>query len=117
VGQVCLPQSASFCAGFLQILTPLLTRYLNITEDGEPYLSLQLLLGYICYPIAFLIGIPRADLRQVGELIGIKVITNEYVAFKALTTEARYLAMSPRSQTIATYALCGELSPKHRKIF
>lgn len=82
--------------------------YINITQDGEPYLSLQLLLGYICYPVAFLIGIPRPDLRKVGELIGTKIITNEFVAFSALTTEPQYTAMSPRSQLIATYALCGE---------
>lgn len=65
-------------------------------------------MGYICYPIAFFIGIPRADLRNAGELIGLKIITNEYVAFKALTTEAQYIAMSPRTQLITTYALCGK---------
>lgn len=83
-------------------------RYINITQDGEPYLTLQLLLGYICYPVAFFIGIPREDLRKVGELIGTKIITNEFVAFTALRNEAKYLAMSPRSQIIATYALCGK---------
>ena len=82
--------------------------YINITQDGEPYLSLQLLLGYICYPVAFLIGIPRPDLRKVGELIGIKIIANEFVAFSALRSQPQYIAMSPRSQIIATYALCGE---------
>ena len=82
--------------------------YINITQDGEPYLSLQLLLGYVCYPVAFLIGIPRPDLRKVGELIGTKIITNEFVAFSALTTEPQYTSMSPRSQLIATYALCGK---------
>ena len=49
-------------------------RYLNI--DGPP-LSLDLILGYICYPIAFLLGVSRQgdDLIKVARLIGIKLIT------------------------------------------
>ncbi|KAJ5222892.1 Solute carrier family 28 member 3 [Penicillium citrinum] len=82
-------------------------RYINITQDGDAYLSLQLIMGYICYPIAFLIGVPRQDLLLVGQLIGIKIIANEFVAFTDLTQGPEYLAMSPRSQIIATYALCG----------
>ncbi|KIW19043.1 hypothetical protein PV08_03333 [Exophiala spinifera] len=82
-------------------------RYINITQDGEPYLTLQLILGYICYPVAFLLGVPRDDLLRVGQLIGIKVIANEFVAYNSLTSEQQYIDMSPRSQLIATYALCG----------
>ncbi|EXJ83499.1 CNT family concentrative nucleoside transporter [Capronia coronata CBS 617.96] len=82
-------------------------RYINITQDGDPYLTLQLILGYICYPVAFLLGVPRDDLLQVGELIGIKVIANEFVAYNSLTSEQKYIDMSPRSRLIATYALCG----------
>ncbi|KIV81491.1 hypothetical protein PV11_03675 [Exophiala sideris] len=82
-------------------------RYINITQDGEPYLTLQLILGYICYPVAFLLGVPRNDLLQVAQLIGIKVIANEFVAYNSLTSEAEYINMSPRSKLIATYALCG----------
>ncbi|OAP56205.1 hypothetical protein AYL99_09384 [Fonsecaea erecta] len=82
-------------------------RYINITQDGGPYLTLQLILGYICYPVAFLLGVPRDDLLQVGQLIGIKVIANEFVAYNSLTSEPQYINMSPRSRLIATYALCG----------
>jgi concentrative nucleoside transporter, CNT family len=92
-----------------------LSRYLSITKDGEAYLTLQLLLGYVCYPVAFLLGVPRADLLQVGELIGIKVIANEFVAYNSLTSEPQYLAMSPRSKLIATYALCVSHQPKMGK--
>ena len=81
-------------------------KYLDITKDGKPYLTLQLLLGYICYPVAFLLGVPRNDLLQVGELIGVKIIANEFVAYNSLTSEPRYINMSPRSKLIATYALC-----------
>ncbi|RVX72641.1 hypothetical protein B0A52_04039 [Exophiala mesophila] len=82
-------------------------RYYNITQDGGPYLTLQLILGYICYPVAFLLGVPRADLLRVGQLIGVKVIANEFVAYNSLTSEQQYIDMSPRSKLIATYALCG----------
>lgn len=68
---------------------------------------MQLILGYICYPVAFLLGVPRDDLLRVGQLIGIKVIANEFVAYNSLTSEAQYTNMSPRSKLIATYALCG----------
>lgn len=83
-------------------------RYINITQDGKPYLTLELILGYICYPIAFLLGVPRDDLLRVGQLIGVKVIANEFVAYNSLTTEPEYINMSPRSKLIATYALCGK---------
>lgn len=75
----------------------------------DPPLTLQLILGYVCYPIAFLLGIPRQDLRAVGELIGVKVIINEFVAFLDLASPA-YAQLSPRSKIIATYALCVSFS-------
>ncbi|CAK4031699.1 H+ nucleoside cotransporter [Lecanosticta acicola] len=81
-------------------------RYLNLT--GEYELTIELILGYVCYPIAFLLGVPRGpDLLKVGRLIGIKVVTNEFVAFNSLTTDPLYTVMAPRSKLIATYALCG----------
>lgn len=51
--------------------------YLNIKE-----LSVQLIVGYIFYPIAFLLGVSRShhDLLFVGKLIGTKVVANEFVA-------------------------------------
>ncbi len=87
-------------------------RYINITKDGEAYLTLQLILGYICYPVAFLLGVPREDLLQVAQLIGIKVVANEFVAYNSLTSEPQYINMSPRSRLIATYALCGKHYPE-----
>lgn len=74
-------------------------------SDKNP-LTLELILGYILYPVAWLLGVPKRDLRAVGELIGKKVIINEFAAFSALTTQKRYLDMLPRSKLIATYACC-----------
>jgi len=47
--------------------------YLNI---NDPPLTLELILGYICYPIAFLLGVSRNDdLLKVGQLIGLKLVS------------------------------------------
>ncbi|KAL8847056.1 MAG: hypothetical protein Q9198_011252, partial [Flavoplaca austrocitrina] len=60
---------------FLGLADGLLTwwgRYLNI---NDPPLTVELIVGYICYPIAFLLGVPRDDdLLKVGQLIGTKLI-------------------------------------------
>ncbi|EGD93499.1 H+/nucleoside cotransporter [Trichophyton tonsurans CBS 112818] len=80
-------------------------RYLTI--EG-PDLTLELILGYLCYPIAFLLGVPRTgDLYKVAQLIGLKLIANEFVAYTALQQDPNYADLSPRSRLIATYALCG----------
>ncbi|EDU47489.1 NupC Nucleoside permease [Pyrenophora tritici-repentis] len=97
----------------LNLVDALLTwwgHYINL--DGEYDLTLELILGYLFYPVAFLLGVSREgkDLLLVGRLIGIKVITNEFVAFTALVDKdekSPYHTLSPRSRVIATYALCG----------
>ncbi|OAA63094.1 sodium/nucleoside cotransporter [Cordyceps fumosorosea ARSEF 2679] len=80
--------------------------YLNI---NDPKLTLQTILGYILFPVAFLLGVPqnKYELLSVSRLIAEKIITNEYNAFNALVNDAQYAALTPRSQLIATYALCG----------
>ncbi|KAL8683396.1 MAG: hypothetical protein Q9186_000658 [Xanthomendoza sp. 1 TL-2023] len=93
---------------FLGLVDGLLTwwgRYLNI---NDPPLTVELVVGYICYPIAFLLGVPRnGDVLKVGQLIGTKLILNEFVAYTNLQTDPAYADLSPRSRLIATYALCG----------
>jgi concentrative nucleoside transporter, CNT family len=52
--------------------------YLNISD---PPLSVELIVGYLFYPVAFLLGVERnGDLLKVSQLIGIKVVANEFVA-------------------------------------
>ncbi|MDT8410317.1 MAG: nucleoside transporter C-terminal domain-containing protein [Wenzhouxiangellaceae bacterium] len=71
---------------------------------GQP-IDLALLLGWICAPLAFLVGVPLDEAVTVGGLIGQKVVANEFVAYVALTEIQDNL--SERSVLIATYALCG----------
>ncbi|KAG8627398.1 hypothetical protein KVT40_004881 [Elsinoe batatas] len=86
-------------------------RYLNL--DGQYDLTLQLILGYVLYPVAWLLGVSRTgadgrdDLIRVARLIGDKIIQNEFVAYAALTSDPEYAGLSDRSRLIATYALCG----------
>ncbi len=69
--------------------------------------SLKTLFGTILRPLAWLMGVPWADAAQVGNLLGIKLSLNEFVAYGTLGTYIQQGALSERSVTIATYALCG----------
>ncbi len=67
--------------------------------------SLQVILGWIFAPVAWLIGIPWKDAPHIGSLLGIRMVGNELIAYGQLG--ALKAQIEPRSFTIATYALCG----------
>ena len=71
--------------------------------SGLP-LSLERILGWICAPLALLMGVTWEDAQAVGMLIGKKTVLNEFLAYQDLSTMEGQL--SDRSFTIATYALC-----------
>jgi len=73
---------------------------------GFENLTLQQILGYLFQPVAFLIGVPWEETRQVGSLLGQKFILNEFIAY--LDFVANYQSeLTPRTQAIVTFALCG----------
>ena len=74
---------------------------------GAPDLTLERLLGFGLAPLAFLMGVPWQDAVQVGGLLGIKTILNEFIAFQQLGELMRAGSISPRAAVIASYALCG----------
>ena len=75
---------------------------------GIENLSLQLILGTLLRPLAWVMGVPWADTAYVGSLIGIKTSLNEFVAYAQFAGDlAGPLAISPRSAVILTYALLG----------
>lgn len=77
----------------------------NTTYDG---LSFQFLIGYAFAPLAWLLGVPSADLSLVGQLLGEKTILNEFYAYKTLgEMKASGLFSSEKSIIMATYILCG----------
>ena len=73
---------------------------------GMSDLSLQLILGYLFFPIVWLMGVPLSETLASAELLGLKTALNEFVAYGALANlEAGVL--SDRSKLITLYALCG----------
>lgn len=72
---------------------------------GYPDFSLELVLGYLFSPVAFLMGVPWNDCIVVGSFLGKKLVINEFVAYLDLKDQMANL--SPRSIVISTYALCG----------
>ncbi len=71
---------------------------------GQP-LTLQRILGWVCAPLAWVMGVPWEEAPTIGSLLGEKTILNEFYAYKDLT--AMKETLSTRSFNIATYALCG----------
>jgi len=69
--------------------------------------SLQTLFGTLLRPLAWLMGVPWTDAGLVGNLLGIKISLNEFVAYGALGTYMQDGALSERATVISTYALCG----------
>jgi concentrative nucleoside transporter, CNT family len=72
---------------------------------GLDDLSLQLILGKLFAPVAFLIGVPWSEAVQAGTLIGEKFVINEFYAYAHFVQIRETL--SPDSQAIVTFALCG----------
>ncbi|ANI30841.1 nucleoside transporter NupC [Yersinia entomophaga] len=81
-----------------------------------PQLSLELILGWVFSPIAFLIGVPWSEATVAGSFIGQKIIVNEFVAFmnfgqylKAdeLVIAAGLPVLSDHTKAIISFALCG----------
>jgi CNT family concentrative nucleoside transporter len=67
----------------------------------------QNIFGWLNAPFAFLMGVSPHDCVAVGQILGERIVLNEFVGYLDLTTNAKQLALDPRSITIATYALCG----------
>ncbi len=67
--------------------------------------SLNNVLGLVGAPVAWLIGVPWHEARTIGNLLGTRTIINEFLAFKELGNIKATL--SPRTFSIATFALCG----------
>ncbi|HYG99912.1 MAG TPA: nucleoside transporter C-terminal domain-containing protein [Terriglobales bacterium] len=67
--------------------------------------SLQAILGPLFAPVAWVIGVPWKDCMEIGNLLGTRMVINEFVAFSQLGPMKS--ALDPRSFAIATFALCG----------
>ncbi len=88
-------------------LVALLDMLLAWVHGGLPWFpsSLGQILGFVFSPVAWLIGVPWHDAHAIGNLLGTRMALNEVIAYIGLGAEKA--SLSPRSFTIATFALCG----------
>ncbi|MEJ6528278.1 MULTISPECIES: NupC/NupG family nucleoside CNT transporter [unclassified Exiguobacterium] len=74
---------------------------------GFDSLSLELILGYVFAPLAFVIGVPWADAVQFGSFLGQKLVLNEFVAFSEFAPIIGTGDLSARTEAMIAFALCG----------
>lgn len=86
-------------------LVALINAGLGLVEVGGAPLSMERIMGWLCMPLAFLMGVPPDEAQQVGSVLGTRTVLNELVAFERLREIGPML--SERSQAIATVAICG----------
>lgn len=77
----------------------------NLLPDFD--LTIETLLGWVLAPIAFVVGVPWPDAVNMGSLLGTKVVLNEFVAFLQMADMVEQGMLSPKTITMATFALCG----------
>ncbi len=78
--------------------------------EGNPTWSLAAGLGYLFAPIAWLMGIESHDCLRAGELLGLKMVANVFIAYDQLSQWMKpdsTVKLTARSETILTYALSG----------
>ena len=85
----------------------LVNAILGVLPDvlGQP-LTMERMFGWLFAPLAWCMGIPWSESQSAGELLGVKTILNEFVAYLYLADTNSY-ALSERSNLIMLYALCG----------
>src|SRR6188472_519001 len=72
---------------------------------GTVGLSMEMIFGWVFAPVAWSLGVPWKDAAVVGNLLGTRMVLNEFIAFAQLGTLKE--SLDPKSFTIATFALCG----------
>ena len=80
-------------------------------QIGLDYINFEWILGKIFMPLAWMMGIPWDDCAIVGELIGTKLVLNEFLAYRRLGILAASGELGERTVAITTYALCGYANP------
>ncbi len=104
--------SNSALAGFTNLLMwfySFFPNFLNLSDQAitaPTPVTLQQIFGIIMQPITWLMGIPWSEAFSAGGLLGTKTVLNEIMAFIGLK-ELPQGVLSPRTNVMMTYALCG----------
>ena len=82
---------------------------INSTNNRFEGFSFTYLLGLLFAPFAWILGTPAQDIMQVGQLLGQKIVLNEFIAYAELNNMRvdGQFNLDPKSIIITTYALCG----------
>ncbi|MHB1308893.1 MAG: NupC/NupG family nucleoside CNT transporter [Limisphaerales bacterium] len=75
------------------------------TPDSFQAVTLQQAFGWVNAPFAWLMGVPARDCVAIGQVLGERIVLNEFIGYLSLTSPT--MAIEPRSFILATYALCG----------
>jgi len=73
---------------------------------GNP-VKLETIFGWFNAPFAWLIGVPWVDCQKIGEVLGSRIVLNEFIGYLNLSALEKTGAIEDRSFTLASYALCG----------
>ncbi len=93
--------------GFLGVVNYVLMKAGGLFP-GDIRLSLQAILGWICIPFAWCMGIPGSEILPAARLLGERFIVTEVVAYKDLAGfVASQTIREPRTMLVLSYALCG----------
>lgn len=95
---------AAMLIAFISIIA-LLNWALGLISFGSTILSIELILGYLFMPLAFLMGAPWSEAHVLGSLMGQKLVLTEFIAYGNLASLGD--SVSTKTATIAAYALCG----------
>jgi CNT family concentrative nucleoside transporter len=85
------------------------TQWVSLKLFGTEYkLTFTQMIGWLSEPFAWLMGIEYKDVPFAGQVLGTRIVGNEFIAYLQLDPNVnRDLAISDRTKTILTYALCG----------
>jgi CNT family concentrative nucleoside transporter len=86
-------------------LVALVDAILGFIPIGDKPLSLAMIMGWLFWPLALLMGAPPSEAFEVGSVLGTRTVLNELVAFERLHTVAAHL--SARSVALCTFAITG----------
>ncbi|MEO6593123.1 MAG: nucleoside transporter C-terminal domain-containing protein [Planctomycetota bacterium] len=85
-------------------LVAVLNAALGLVATG---LSVQSILGVVFWPIAAVMGVPTGEISSLSQLLGTKIVATELIAYSDLGEMIKAGTVSPRTQMIASFALCG----------
>ncbi len=79
----------------------------QVSQGTFDHLSLEALLGFLFAPLAWAIGVSGGDTLEVGQLLGIKTVTNEFIAYQQMSELMHNGNLSGKTIFVTTFALCG----------